>query len=130
MGGWVEKSSPAVPSASSMPTWRPDRKRAERVFAEGTVLTPKRRSPAPIKASMSPVQIGDIRCVGRHTGGMIERRPLGTGPCPDPEAPAAPGPRGRLAAELAHAQPDRVPAEQPRTAARRRLGTGPAPAGQ
>ncbi|WP_405940700.1 hypothetical protein [Streptomyces sp. NBC_00207] len=60
---------------------------------------------------------------------MIERRPLGTGPRPTTDTPPAPGLRGRLAAELAHAEQQDLPqaaAEQPAPGtARRRLGTGP-----
>ncbi|WP_328623642.1 hypothetical protein [Streptomyces sp. NBC_00354] len=56
---------------------------------------------------------------------MIERRPLGTGPRPSTETPPMPGPRSRLAAELAGEQPAQSFSSKVPASARRRLGAGP-----
>lgn len=64
---------------------------------------------------------------------MIERRPLGTGPRPSTDTPAAAGPRARLAAELAEVAPAAEatgPADRSAAApGQRRLGSGTATAG-
>ncbi|MFF4013331.1 hypothetical protein [Streptomyces sp. NPDC001717] len=64
---------------------------------------------------------------------MIQRRPLGTGPRPTTDVPAAAGPRARLAAELAAPAAENIsPAGRSAAAeapGRRRLGSGTTAAG-